>query len=62
MSFKGLGGPITAQLVTTINGLIRNGANVTITGSGTAASPYVISSTGGGGGGSIPQSIINTFG
>lgn len=45
----------------TITGLISAGSNVTITGSGTQASPYVIASTGGGGG-SITQSIINTFG
>lgn len=36
--------------VTTINGRISAGTNVTITGSGTSGSPYVINSSGGGGG------------
>ncbi len=39
-----------AGTVTTINGHITAGTNVTITGSGTIASPYEISSSGGGGG------------
>jgi len=38
-----------AGTVTTINGRIAAGANVTITGAGTAASPYSIAATGGGG-------------
>ena len=36
--------------VESINGLLAQGTNVTITGSGTAASPYNISASGGGGG------------
>ena len=36
----------------TIAGLLSAGTNVTVTGSGTTGSPYVISSSGGGGGGS----------
>jgi len=39
------GGPATS-----ISGLIQQGTNITITGLGTTASPYVISSTGGSGG------------
>lgn len=39
-----------AGTVTTISGRITAGANVTITGSGTAASPYSIAASGGGGG------------
>lgn len=42
---------LTAGNVSTINGLITAGSNVTITGSGTSISPYNISSSGGGGGG-----------
>lgn len=40
-----------AATVTTINGRISAGTNVTLSGSGTAADPYVINSSGGGGGG-----------
>jgi hypothetical protein len=40
-----------AATVTTINGRIAEGTNVTFTGTGTAADPYVISAAGGGGGG-----------
>lgn len=40
-----------AATVTTINGRISAGSNVTLSGSGTAASPYVIAASGGGGGG-----------
>ena len=42
-----LPGGIAAATVATINGLLAQGTNVTITGAGTAASPYVISSSGG---------------
>jgi hypothetical protein len=38
-----------AGTVATINGKIAAGANVTITGSGTTASPYVVAASGGGG-------------
>jgi len=38
-----------AATVATINGRIAQGANVTITGAGTAASPYTIAAAGGGG-------------
>jgi hypothetical protein len=44
-----------------ITGLIQAGTNVTITGSGTTASPYVISATGGGGGSSTWGSITGTL-
>lgn len=45
-----IAGSITGNsaTVTTINGRIIEGANVTITGTGTAADPYEINSTGGG--------------
>ncbi|WP_299074721.1 hypothetical protein [uncultured Paraglaciecola sp.] len=46
-----------AGTVTTINGRIEAGTNVTITGSGTAASPYNISSAGGGSWGSITGTL-----
>src|SRR6185437_15315489 len=36
-----------------ITGLVTQGTNVTITGSGTSGSPYVVNSSGGGGGGQI---------
>lgn len=39
-----------APTVTTINGKIAAGSNVSLSGSGTAGSPYVISASGGGGG------------
>lgn len=38
-----------ASGISSINGLISAGANITITGSGTLADPYVINSSGGGG-------------
>lgn len=44
-----------AGTVSTINGLISQGTNVTITGSGTSGSPYVIASSGGGGGMTNPM-------
>lgn len=44
-----------------ITGLITQGSNITITGSGTSGSPYVISSTGGGGG-SISQATFFMIG
>jgi hypothetical protein len=40
-----------AATVATINGRISAGTNVTLSGTGTAASPYVINASGGGGGG-----------
>lgn len=42
-----------------ITGLISQGSNVTITGSGTSGSPYIINSTGGGGGGATNLGIAN---
>lgn len=44
-----------------ITGLITAGTNVTITGSGTSGSPYVINSSGGGGGGISNTSPVNTL-
>jgi Major tropism determinant N-terminal domain len=49
-----------AGTVTTINGRISAGTNVSITGSGTAASPYVINSSGGGAGSSVDTYIQDT--
>lgn len=40
-----------------ITGLVTAGTNVSITGSGTSVSPYVISSSGGGGGGGTPGGV-----
>jgi hypothetical protein len=51
-----------AATVTTINGRIAEGTNVTLTGTGTAADPYVISAAGGGGGGGTWGSITGTLG
>jgi lysophospholipase L1-like esterase len=42
-----------AGFLTNITGLISAGTNVSITGSGTSGSPYVINSSGGGGGGTV---------
>jgi len=56
-----ISGSFTGQAATvgTINGLVTAGANVTVTGSGTASSPYMIAASGGGG--SIATSgTINT--
>lgn len=50
-----------AGTVTTINGKISAGTNVTISGSGTAASPYVINSSGGGGGSAVWGDITGTL-
>lgn len=43
----------TQGFLKNITGFIQEGTNVTITGSGTFASPYVINSSGGGGGGTV---------
>jgi len=51
LAFNGTTLKVVGAPATTIAGLISDGENVTITGSGTAVDPYVISSTGGGGGG-----------
>lgn len=48
---SGIGGSGGGGTSSTINGLITAGTNVTITGSGTGADPYVINASGGGGGG-----------
>lgn len=42
---------VTASMLASITGLISQGANVTITGSGTQSQPYVINSTAAGAGG-----------
>lgn len=47
----GIGGSGSGGTASNITGLISAGTNVTITGSGTSADPYVINSSGGGGGG-----------
>ena len=39
---------LNSDTVTTINGQIQQGANITITGNGTIASPYIIDATSGG--------------
>ena len=48
-----------AATVTTINGQVVAGSNVTVTGSGTSGSPYSIASTGGGS--SIPDYVSATY-
>lgn len=61
-NLTGVAAGLTAGNVSTINGLITPGTNVTFTGSGTSGSPYVVSSTGGGGStpaGSFPQIQYN---
>lgn len=40
--------------------IVQQGANVTVTGSGTVADPYIVSSTGGGGGGGTPLAVTDT--
>lgn len=58
-------GSFTGQAATvgSISGLVAAGSNVTVTGSGTAASPYTIASSGGGGGGVVnPSATINIAG
>lgn len=47
----GIEAGIINRLINSITGLIQAGSNVTISGSGTQSSPYVINSTGGGSGG-----------
>lgn len=42
-----------AAFITNITSLITAGTNISITGSGTSGSPYIINSTGGGGGGTV---------
>lgn len=44
---------VTVTSINDINGLIKSGTNVTITGSGTQSDPYIISSSGGGSGGAV---------
>jgi len=44
--------------LTNATGLVSAGTNVSLTGTGTAVDPYVISASGGGGGGSLPASEI----
>lgn len=46
------------DFISDISGLISAGSNITITGAGTALSPYVINSSGGGGGASLPVDEI----
>lgn len=53
-----LGTSAEAATVATINGRISAGTNVTITGVGTAASPYVIEASGGGGGGLTQAQVL----
>ncbi len=48
-----------AGTVTTINGRIAAGTNVTLSGTGTAASPYVISASGGGGSITVSQATVD---
>lgn len=49
-NISGTAASLEAGTVTTINGKIVAGANVTLSGAGTTASPYSIAATGGGGG------------
>lgn len=46
-----------SSYISNITGFLQEGSNITITGNGTIASPYVITSTGGGGGGSTNANI-----
>lgn len=50
-----------ASSVATINGLLGAGDNVTITGAGTVASPYILSSTGGGGSNFIDGGVASSI-
>lgn len=52
-----------AATVTTINGRVSAGTNVTITGTGTAASPYIIAASvsGGGGGDALVANPLSQF-
>lgn len=50
-------GSLANSALQNIIGLIVDGTNVTITGSGTSADPYVISASGGGGGGGQVDSV-----
>ena len=50
-----------AGFLTNITSLISAGTNVTITGSGTSGSPYVINSSGGGGGGTVTNFSAGTL-
>ena len=47
----GIEAGLIVRLINSITGLIQAGSNVTISGNGTATSPYKINSSGGGGGG-----------
>jgi hypothetical protein len=49
-----------AGSVATINGLVSAGSNITLSGSGTAVSPYQISASGGGGGSGTVTSVALT--
>jgi hypothetical protein len=49
-----------AGTVSTINGLLAQGTNITISGTGTSGSPYTINSSGGGGGSATTKSITQT--
>lgn len=50
-----------AGFLTNITSLISAGTNITITGSGTSGSPYVINSSGGGGGGTVTNFSAGTL-
>src|SRR5690606_36432555 len=44
--------------ITNVTGFIQQGTNVTITGAGTTASPYVINAAGGGGGSGVTTAEV----